>query len=267
MKILLCFFYAASIMLAQQPQWQKGIGTAAGTDIETIRLKALNNARTDALSKTGITIVAGDARLVSESKNNFTDFYSKFAESSTKGIILEEKIIREGELKRVKGTTYEIEIEIEAKVATQQGEPDPSFSVKLESSKQIVKVGEPFTLTVTSTKSGYLTIFNVYQDSLSVIFPNSIDKENKIEANKSFIFPPHKAYELQMALLEGKTTSSEIFIAVVTQENIPFPNLEQIKFTNGAIRLRSEQLNVYAQWLYNVSLNKRCADQIPMTVQ
>jgi hypothetical protein len=230
-------------------------------------LKALNNARTDALSKAGITITASDSRLLSESENSLTDFYSKFSESSTKGIILEEIIVREGDAKKVEGTTYKIEIEIDAKVAVQNGEPDPTFSVSLESSKQIVKEGEPFTLTITSTKSGYLTIFNIYQDSLSVVFPNSIDQVNTIVGNKPFVFPPHKAYDLEMALPKGKTASSEMFIAVVTTENIPFPNIEQIKFTNGAIGLRSEQLNVFAQWLYKVSLNNRCAGQIPMMVK
>ena len=263
-SVLFIFF---GTLLFAQPQWQHGRGSAVGTDIEAIRMKALNNARADALSKAGVTVTAGDTRLLSETENTFTDFYAKFAESSTKGIILEEKIIREGDAKRIEGTTYKIEIEIDAKVALQQGEPDPAFSVTLESSKQLVKEGEPFTLTVTSTKAGYLTIFNVYQDSLSVVFPNSIDRVNLIEGNKPFIFPPHKAYELEMALPNGKTTSSEMFIAVVTTENIPFPNLEQIKFTNGAIGLRSEQLNVYAQWLYKISLNKRCAGQIPMTVK
>ena len=107
----------------------------------------------------------------------------------------------------------------------------------------------------------------MFQDSLSVVFPNSIDKKNSIEANKQFVFPPHKAYELAMALPEGKTSSSEMFIAVVTVENIPFPNPEQITFVNGAVGLRSEQLNVYAQWLYKINLNKRSSDQIPMAVK
>jgi hypothetical protein len=241
---------------AQQPQWQKGTGSAVGSDIEAIYLKALNNARADALAKAGIIMTAGDIRQVSESGNNLIDFYSKFSESSTKGIIIEERIISENETK-IDQTTRKYEIEIEANVAIQQSEPDPSFTVKMESSRQIVKEGEPFTLSVTTTKPGYLTIFNIYQDSLSVVFPNAIE----------FVFPPTKAYELQMILPEGKNTSSEMFIAVVTRENIPFPNLEKMNFTNATLRLRMEQLNVYAKWLYKVSLNKRCADQIPMTVQ
>jgi len=261
------FLIAIQSLISAQVQWQKGIGTADGTDIEAIRMRALNNARADALAKTGITITARDARLVTESGNNIIDFYSKFAESSTKGIILEERIIREGDLIKIKGFTYQIEIEIEAKVAMQQGEPDPTFSVKLESSKQIVKEGEPLSLTVTTTKAGYLTIFNIYKDSLSVIYPNSIDRENEIDANKTFVFPPHNAYELQLSLPEGKGTSSEIFIAVVTKENIPFPNLEQVKFINNAIGLRMDQLNMYAQWLFNISLNKRSTDQLLMSVR
>jgi hypothetical protein len=266
-RISFLLFILSGFLNAQQPKWQRGVGTAVGTDVEAIRLKALNNARADALAKAGITVTAGDARLVSESGNSFIDFYSKFAESSTKGIILEERIIREGDLKKIKGTTYEIEIEIEANVAVQQGEADRSFSVNLESSKQIVQEGEPFTLTVTSTKAGYLSIFNIYQDSLSLVFPNPIDKSNTIDAGKSFVFPPNKNYELQLAVPSGKTTSSEMFIAVVTLEHIPFPNLDQLNFTNGSIRLRMEQLNVYAKWLYGVPLNKRSSDQFPITVQ
>ena len=267
MKLLVLYLFVISFSFSQQAKWYSGIGSAMGTDIEAIRLKALNNARADALSKAGIAVSSTDTRLVSESGKDFTDFYSKFAESSTKGIILEERIVHEGDLKKVKGTTYEIEIEIEANVAVQQGEPDRSFSVNLESSKQIVREGEPFTLTVTSTKGGYLTIFNIFQDSLSVVFPNSIDKRNNIDAGKLFAFPHNKNYELQLSLPEGKRTSSEIFIAVVTTENIPFPNLDQLNFANRSIRLRMEQLNVYAKWLYSVSLNKRSADQLPIVVQ
>ena len=111
---------------------------------------------------------------------------------------------------------------------------------------------------MTTTKIGYLTIFNIYEDSLSVVFPNAIDKENNIEANRPFVFPPNKAYELQMTVPDGKKASSEMFIAVVTQENIPFPNLEKLEFTNNTLRLRMEQLNVYAKWLKDSSAETIC---------
>jgi hypothetical protein len=130
-----------------------------------------------------------------------------------------------------------------------------------------VKEGEPFALAVTSTKPGYLTIFNVYRDSLSVVYPNAVDRKNAIQANKSFVIPPHSAYELMLALPVGKTVSSEIFIAVVTDDDVPFPNLAELNFSDGAIRLRMAELNMYSRWLYDIPLQKRSAHQIPMTVQ
>jgi hypothetical protein len=56
--------------------------------MKSIRSNALNAARTDALAKVGIEIRGSDARLQSESNQAFVDFYSKFAETSSKGIIL-----------------------------------------------------------------------------------------------------------------------------------------------------------------------------------
>ncbi|MDP2884256.1 MAG: DUF4384 domain-containing protein [Ignavibacteria bacterium] len=232
-----------------------------------IRSKALNNARAEALAKAGIEVRSSDARLVSETKNELIDFYSKFAETSTKGIILDERIIRESEPKKVKGFSYEIEIEIEVIVALQIGEPDRGFEVNIESSEEAVKEGESFTLTVVTTKDGYLTIFNVYRDSLSVVFPNSIDKANRIIANKSFVFPPSKAYDLQLSVPQGKQTSEEMFIAVVTKERIPFPNFEETKLTDGAVMLKMGQFKTYTNWLHTIPLQARCSDQILMTAR
>ncbi len=266
MKMLLLILVAHCMIFAQ-PKWQRGVGTAVGSDIEAIRSKALENARLDALSKAGIMVSAGDTRVVSESGNELTDFYARFAESSTRGIILEERVIHEGELQKIDGTTYKMEIEIDANVAVQQGEPDPSFTVSLNSSRQIVKEGEPFVLTVTSTKAGYLTIFNVYRDSISVVFPNAVDKKNSIEGNRTFVFPPNKAYDLTLTLPRGRSTSSEMFIAVVTEDDVAFPNLDDLKFNNDALQLKSSQLNLYSKWLYEIPLQKRASDEIPMTVQ
>lgn len=266
MRAILALLLLHGLVLAQ-PQWTPGAGSAIGTDIEAIRLKALNNARADALSKAGIAVNAADTRLVSESGNELTDFYSKFAESSTRGIILEERVIHESELKRVQGSTYSFEIEIEARIAVQEGERDPTFSVSLRSSRQLLKTGEPITLTVTSTKPGYLTIFDIYRDSLSIVFPNAIDKKNSLQANVPFTFPPSAAYDLTMEVAEGKTSSSEMFIAVVTREDVPFPNLDQLSVNGGAVQLRMAQLSAYAQWLYKIPLEKRSADQVPVMVQ
>ena len=251
---------------AQEPTWYAGKGSALGTDMEIVRSNALNAARSDALAKVGIEVRSSDTRLTSETAGAFVDFYSRFAESSSKGIILEERIVREGEPRRVQGTTFEIEIRIEARIAMSVGEADPMFTVTLEASRTIVKQGEPVTLRVTSTRDGFLTLFDVYRDSLSVLFPNTVDRENRIKADNTFLFPSGDSYDLQFAPSPGTERSEEILIAVVTKENVPFPPMETVLVSHGAIALRMEQLRTFAQWLHRIPLQLRSSSQVLVTV-
>ena len=142
------------ILFAQEPQWRNGKGSAEGTDTKQIRVDAINDARANAMKQAGIDIRANDVLVKTEANQQLTDFYSKFAETSTKGIILEERNLKVGEAKRVSENSdvYKIEVELEALVAPQNGEPDAGFEVTISTKKEVYIEEEPVEFTITSSR-------------------------------------------------------------------------------------------------------------------
>ncbi|MEK7263224.1 MAG: DUF4384 domain-containing protein [Bacteroidota bacterium] len=274
---LALFLVCCSVSFSQtekEPQWISGKGNATGTDIESMRTKALNDARSDALSKAGIVVQSGDIYTKTEGNDKLTDFYSKFAETQARGLILEERNIEISEPKRIspqeekKNILYQIEIQLEALVAPQNGEPDAGFEVTISTKKEIYIEEEAVEFEISSSRSGFLTIFNIHGDSLDVIFPNALDKQNKITAHLPFTFPANKAYSLTLETLPGKQNSQDEFIAVVTKENIPFQNVDNAMIdTRGVLKIKEAQLISFANWLYKIPLQTRASAKQIITVQ
>jgi hypothetical protein len=263
LQILFFLFLCCAISFSQnekEPKWINGKGSAEGTDTKQIRVDAINDARANAMKQAGIDIRANDVLVKTEANQQLTDFYSKFAETSTKGIILEERNLKIGKANPVaeNSDVYKIEVELEALVATQFGERDAGFDVTLESNREIFQENEPVELTITSTRDGYVTLFYVHNDSLNVLFPNAIDKKNVVKANVPMLYPPPKAvYELSLETENGKKNSFEEFIAVVTKGDIPFQNVSEMKIEKGNLKTKETMLTNYAKWLYEIPVEQR----------
>ena len=244
------------------PTWIDGKGSAIGTDFFQMRTKALNNARSDALYKAGVFVRSSDISLSSESSSSSVDFYTKFAESSSRGLILEEHIVRESDPVRVKGAgadEFQIDVEIQARVSVQQGTPDDTFEVTLETDREAYHERDPVKLKITSSRDGYLTLFNIFNDSLIVLFPNAIEKDNSIVAEKEKMFPSTEEYQLELEVPMGREESMESFVAIVTKDRYPFASLGKIEYSGDRLKVRQEMLSVYANWIYKIPLDRRCS--------
>jgi hypothetical protein len=268
--LIITNIYSAS---ESKPQWLKGTGSASGTDFEAMRLQALNSARRDALSKAGI-VLRSLSLLKEESQNNNTsDFYTQFTESSTRGLILEERNLVIGDPIRISppkdkiNIVYKIEVQLETLIALQNTTPDPTFTVTLRANKETYRENEPVSLTIKTPKNGYLTLFHVQDDSLSVLFPNALSKTNSIFSNKSFVFPDNEAYSLELSVVNGHEYSMETFIAVITKNDISFPGFGEQKIEKGYIKTNQDLLTTYTNWLYKIPVDQRCSDIVVLKVK
>lgn len=268
--LVLCFVGNSTInyLFSQtKPRWITGKGTAQGTDYVKMRSEAISAARADALKQVGVELRAMDISLKTEAGQTLTDFYTQFAETETRGLILKERNVKVSHPKPlsdsedVYSASYRIEISLEALVALQTGEPDHGFEVKLKTNRDVYQENEPVILTVTSTRDGFLTLFSVWNDSLTVIFPNSLSPDNFIKEDSTVIFPPASAgYSLNLRTIPSTTKSVETFIALVSKEEIPFSPIDVAKYEGKYLKLKQAMLTHYANWLYKIPINKRSSD-------
>lgn len=248
---------------AASARWLTGVGVAEGTDIVKMREEAITKARVDALTKVGVVVETSAMLVQAENTGKVIDFFSQLSSSKTRGIILEERNTIISDPKPIAGAknTYQLTAELEALIDVQQGEPDKGFEVKLESEKATYIEEQPIRLTVVSTRDGYLTIFHIHNDSLSVIFPNAISKENAIKKNVPLKFPPSAMYDLIAENEKGEDVAVEQFIAVVTKEKVPFPNFEEIAIQNKDLLLKQESFSTWAKWLHKIPVSQYASDR------
>lgn len=248
---------------AASARWLKGVGVAEGTDIVKMREEAITKARVDALTKVGVVVETSAMLVQAENTGKVIDFFSQLSSSKTRGIILEERNKIISDPKPIAGAknTYQLTAELEALIDVQQGEPDKGFEVKLESEKATYIEEQPIRLTVVSTRDGYLTIFHIHNDSLSVIFPNAISKENAIKKNVPLKFPPSAMYDLIAENEKGEDVAVEQFIAVVTKEKVPFPNFEEIAIQNKDLLLKQASFSTWAKWLHKIPASQYASDR------
>lgn len=266
-------FCCACPVVAQNqsgPQWIRGKGSSHGTDLAEMRAKALNAARADALKATGIVVTTADVAVKSESGNTLTDFFTNFTEAATRGLILEERNVKFGKPVPVSesgddlNAAYTITVEVEALVAVQTGERTPGFEVQLSADRDVYEDGEPVYLTITSTKDGYLTVFFIENDSLTVLYPNSITPKNFITAGAPLNFPCAKGerspLSLRMETIPGRSRSEATFMAIVSKDNVPFTPPDEMRIEGSTLKLQQAMLTKYANWLYKIPLNDRASD-------
>jgi hypothetical protein len=270
---LLCFF-SIGFTQAQSPHWKTGKGTATGANFEEMREQAINSARADAMQQAGIRIQSRNINMQTETSGKLMDFYSQFTETQATGLILEERNVTVSDPVRVASSSltttkiqYRIECSLEAKVVYQRGEPDAGFEVKLKSSRTLYNENEPVKISVSSTRDGYVTVFNVRGDSLSVVFPNALDAKNEIKAKKTLTIPSNSSYQLKMETEAGKNRSIEKFIAVITKTDIPFGETAEVKINKDSrLKMQESQLTQFARWLYKIPLDQRSSDAIVIEV-
>lgn len=266
--LLLC---TQSVFSQQQlsGKWYLVTGTATGKDMEKIRAEALNRARKNAMEEAGIEINTSSFSLKSESNEKLLDFFHEFTESNARGLILNERNIHFDPPQPLDSTYtfYRVTAHADLLIGLTRGKTDPTFDVKLATDRETYLAYEPVTLHVKTTESGYLTILDVHQDSINVLFPNAINRDNHIDANTDFVFPSGQTYSLEFKTDNGATSSVDLIVAIVTKEDVPFPNFSNLEVKGSRLLVAEKTLTTYAKWLYKIPLNRRKADEKLIQIQ
>lgn len=269
-RILLFVFIIAGSAYAQgKGAWVTGKSSAYGTDLKKMQNDAVKRARADALNQAGIVVSASSYRVQTETNKEMNDYYSQFTEATSRGIITQERNVRISDPKRITSKSakddamFQVEAELEAYVIIPEGAADPGFSVQVTTKRTSYRENEPVLLEITPSKQGYLTIFQVKNDTIQIVFPNALSRDNLLSAKQKFIFP--KGFELLLTVDGDEKSTNEEFIAVVTKEEIPIAAIGEAIIVNDEMILPKLTLTDLSSWLSKIPLNQRTMDHKVLT--
>lgn len=119
-------------------------------------------------------------------------------------------------------------VRIRAKVDKEDIKFDPNFDIDAKLNKHIVQNGDGIGFSVSSNSEGHLTVFHFFPstNTLTKLFPNNFELQNKIQKNIPVVLPS-KDYRFKVALT-GDEHSHEYIYFVYTERPINFLNTYQL---------------------------------------
>jgi hypothetical protein len=256
----------------------QGKGTVVLDQVPLVQAKkdALEAALADALSRAQLEITEAFARAVQsgEPGDSTSRFQSvaRFTRSVSRGRIIDYTETFSGMIETVAtgpaGETkiHAWEVRVSARVQPDIGESDPGFRLQLSLDRASYRESEPMTLKVIASRDCYVTIFNLYaNDSLSVIFPNSLVQDNFVAKGDTLILPPPRSvWRIAPTLLEGHVSDHEALLTVATKEPIPF-QIDGLLAKRGLCSM-GDALLAINRWLVDIELNQRATELTTYTV-
>lgn len=215
---------------------------------EAAKQKALAEAKVNALKMAGVSenIKSYDMLFKSEIGSKYEEVFMSEKQSEIRGAIKDYTVAYSKKLDEYNNFT--IEATIEANVILYKTSADPAFSVSIDGIKKGYQSGEKLSFTVTPSINCYLNIFNIYEKNASLSYPNPYEKQQMLEAGKSYTFPLNKNidYPLERTTVDPEKNK---LIFVFTKDLIPF-----IKYKGDDQETNFEDVS---SWLYSISPDRR----------
>lgn len=225
---------------------------------ELARIKAIEDAKGNALRKAGISENLNITSLLTTSQRNeeVTQLFDEFSTSEINGAIIVDTLLQDIR-NWDENNNMIIDVEIRSTVYKYNDKRDPSFNFKIEGLKDIYYENERMIFSITPSKNGFLKIFTLFGDKVELLYPYKSDiarylddKEDSLFfKNKTISFPPHPAYKKGYTLQiksNSKEEASYLFF-IYLKQNLPF-----LKNISSVRALYS--------WIYGIPVNQRVVE-------
>ncbi len=217
-RVLFAFLFLipAFSFASDNPIWVESEGEAVMGEIETqkeVKERAKIDAQNKAVEK-AVGVFIKSHTLVSNSQ-----LAEDLVYASVRGKIEKVNIVKEGWDEKDRNL---YKIKLKALIKPVYPEKGAGLSLKASLSKNVLKEGEDVKIFYQASKDCYVYIFSVAVDgSVTLLLPNSVNKDNFIKTEKAYEFPaPESGIKLKaMFLPDFKGKSAEERIKVIAATN------------------------------------------------
>ncbi len=223
-------FFLCCIMLiipltglaTEKPVWVEATGESQLGDTDTLK-EVKDRAKRDAQSK-AVEKAVGTFIKSHTLVSNF-QLADDLIYAAVRGKIEKSETLQEGWDEKDRNL---YRVRIKALVDPVYPGKDHGFSLKIAMSKNILKEDEEVRIFYQSSRECYVYIFSIAADgSVTVLFPNSVNKDNHLLLDKAYEFPPAGSpLKLKASFLpdfKGKTAEERIKIIATAREEAIVP--------------------------------------------
>ena len=219
-------------------------GVAVGGETETleqVKIKAVNNAKIEALRKAAIeeNINSYSNLFKSEDSNKYEELFTSNVFSNIRGSVkdviitnLKKEFTPEGQMK--------VFVVINCTVIKYNTTSDLTFDAWIDGFKLFYNNNEALEFTVKPSQEAYLRAFLITNDDAYVLFPNDYEKSYVLKKDTEYPFPSQK---IEYILTAEKKSKVHRVIVVLLKEDIPYT--DEVTYKN------------ITKWIFNIPPDKR----------
>lgn len=185
------------------------------------RENAINNAKIEALRKAGVPEYIAETNLMykSEKEMQLKEVFESLSTIDVFGEISEISIVKE--VKRINEFDNLIfEVWINATVKIHKNGKDPGFTFEVKGLRESYFSPDKLTFDILPLQPGFLTVFILDGQNSGLIFPNDLERQEKLQGQRIYSFPKSNALDYEVTA----NTEMEInyLLLLYTKREIPF---------------------------------------------
>ncbi len=201
------------------PVWIEAMGEAAGSEFDPPK-EVMERARNEAKRKAVEQAVGSFVRSQAVVANN--ELAEEFTYARVRGKIDKVQIIRE---ERDKNDPNLYRAWIKALIRPVYPQDGEGITIKLDLSKSALQEGEEVSILYQTSTDCYIHIFSIGADnSVTLLFPNSLERDNFVKGNSGRIFPPEsfpfKLRAQSLPAAKGQRSQEKVKIIATRQKEI-----------------------------------------------
>ena len=212
------------------------------------RENAINQAKTEALRQAGVpeAISASNVLYHSGDPNRMKELFESLTTVDISGELSEVTITKEEKKLNEQGNIM-YRVWIDATVIIHKDPKDPSFGMEIKGVRESYGSPDRLTFEVQPWKDGYLTVFILSDKEGIQLFPNKLERQEKLLAQKKYPFPISIGLDYEVST--ERETEVNYLVLLYTKEEIPFmkeQTRENILFYISAITPPHKFLKTYS---------------------
>lgn len=185
------------------------------------RENALNEAKIEAIRQSGGSEFVSESNVMfrSEKKEQVKELFESLTTTEVSGEISEFTVVKEEKRVNEFGNIL-YEVWINATVSIHKTPRDPGFNMDVKGVQESYASPNNLTFEVRPWKEGFLTAFILSEKESGQLFPNNLERQEKLEAQKSYKFPKSKALDYEVS--SESSVEINYLLLLFTKQEIPF---------------------------------------------
>lgn len=184
------------------------------------REKAIDQAKGEALRQAGVPEYVAESNFSykTERNNTLEDIHKSLTSIDVSGEISAFKVIKEEKRKNEFGNLL-YDVWINATVVLHKTSKDPGFTLDVNGIRETYRSPEELVFDIIPSKEGFLQVFILGDTESSHLYPNKIEKREKLEGGKTYRFPRSHALDYEVS---SKGMEINYVVLLYTKTEVPF---------------------------------------------